>query len=378
MTWVRAHAPGRVNLIGEHTDYNAGFALPIALEAGTVVDFEVGGADATIHAGSDRKPDSVAVPLDTSPSTHRVTGWGGYVAGSVWALREFGVAVPAGRMRITSTVPVGAGLSSSAALECAVLCALTAAAGAVVDRTELARIAQRAENEYVGAPTGLLDQLAALYGEPDTALLIDFRSVRVTPVPLESAGGVWLAIDSRSPHRNASGEYADRRRACERAAELLGAPSLRDVADDDWRQLADDELRRRARHVLTENRRVLDGAAALRSGDATGFGALMRASHASMRDDFEITTPAIDLIAATADRLGAYGARMTGGGFGGTVIAFAPQDAADRIAAELPDTVAAAGHPRPGCTRIRPGAGAHLLPDTEPARRTAAPPPVHR
>ncbi|WP_433667560.1 galactokinase [Nocardia sp. CA-136227] len=362
MTRVRAYAPGRVNLIGEHTDYNSGFALPVALEAGTVAEFEAGGQDATIHAESDRQPDIVAVPLGTAPGPDRITGWGGYIAGCVWALREHGVAVPAGRMRITSSVPVGAGLSSSAALECAVLYALTVASGSDIDRVELARIAQRAENEYVGAPTGMLDQLAALYGAVDTALLVDFRSVRVTPVPLEPADGVWLAVESRTPHRNAAGEYGRRRRACERAAELLGVVSLREADDDAWRRLADDEVRRRARHVLTENRRVLDGAAALRAGDAAGFGALMTASQASMRDDFEITTPAIDLIAATAVAAGAYGARMTGGGFGGTVIAYAPAAAAARIAAELPDAVAAAGHPRPACTQIRPGAGAHLLP----------------
>ncbi|GAA1096831.1 galactokinase [Tsukamurella spumae] len=356
---VRAYAPGRVNLIGEHTDYNDGFALPIALGVGTVAEFDRATAGAVIEVSSAQERGTVLIPLDTTPGG--VGGWAAYVAGCVWALRDHGIEVPPGKLRLSSNVPVGAGLSSSAALECAVLLAL--APSSDLDRTELARIAQRAENTYVGAPTGLLDQMASLYGDVDTALLLDFRSLSVDPVSMHLGGDVLLAIDSRTPHQHAAGEYRRRREACEAAAAQLGVASLRDAPDDAWEHLADDEIRRRARHVLTENRRVLDAAAALRAADHAALGALMNASQDSMRDDFEITVPAIDLIAATAVELGAHGARMTGGGFGGTVIALAPEDAAQRIADVLPGRVSAAGHPAPTVAAVRPGRGAHILPE---------------
>lgn len=358
---VRGYAPGRVNLIGEHTDYNDGFALPIALRTGCVAEFDGAPGGSAIEVSSVQESGAVVpVPLATTPG--EVTGWAAYVAGCVWALREHGIDVPAGRLTLDSAVPVGAGLSSSAAIECAVLMALTAPSTRP-DRTTLARLARRAENEYVGAPTGLLDQMASLYGAEDTALLLDFRAPAVEAVPLRLGEDVLLAIDSRTPHRHAAGEYRARRESCEAAAAQLGVPSLRDVDDDAWRRLPDGETRRRARHVLTENRRVLDGAAALRAGDHAGFGALMNLSQASMRDDFEITVPAIDLIAATAVELGAYGARMTGGGFGGTVVALAPGGAARRITEELPMRVAAAGHPEPVVTPVRPGRGAFADPE---------------
>lgn len=358
---VRAYAPGRVNLIGEHTDYNDGFALPIALQVGVTAEFDTAGEGSAIEVSSAQEDGVVTIPLRTGPG--EVRGWAGYVAGCVWALREHGVDVPAGTLRLTSDVPVGAGLSSSAALECAVLLALAGAApDAPQDRTVLARIAQRAENDYVGAPTGLLDQMSSLYGAEDTALLLDFRSVSVDAVPLRLGDDVLVAIDSRTPHQHAAGEYRARREACEAAAARLGVAALRDAADDAWESLQAGEIRRRARHVLTENRRVLDAAAALRRSDHAAFGALMNASQASMRDDFEITVPAIDLIADIAVELGAHGARMTGGGFGGTVIALAPAPVARRITESLPDRVVRAGHPAPTVSAVRPGRGAHLLP----------------
>ncbi|NMD57587.1 MULTISPECIES: galactokinase [Tsukamurella] len=360
---VRAYAPGRVNLIGEHTDYNDGFALPIALQVGTTAEFDTVAGGSVIEVSSSQEDGTATIPLDTAPG--EVRGWAAYVAGCVWALREQGFAVPAGALRLTSDVPVGAGLSSSAALECAVLLAL---APRGVDRTLLARLAQRAENDYVGAPTGLLDQMSSLYGAEDTALLLDFRTLAVDPVPLRLGEDVLIAIDSRTPHQHAAGEYRRRREVCEAAAAQLGVAALRDAPDDAWEALADGETRRRARHVLTENRRVLDAAAALRRADHREFGALMNASQASMRDDFAITVPAIDLIADTAVALGAYGARMTGGGFGGTVIALAPAAAARRIAEALPERVAGAGHPAPSVATVRPGRGAHVLSDVRSQR----------
>ncbi|MGB3604246.1 galactokinase [Gordonia sp. (in: high G+C Gram-positive bacteria)] len=360
MTVIGAFAPGRVNLIGEHTDYNLGFALPIALELGTTVMFTPDGS-AAITAVSDSETASSVIPLTTAPGG--VTGWGAYVAGCVWVLGEGGIAVPGGRLEVSSDVPVGAGLSSSAALECAVLLALTSAAdGPVPDRIALAKLAQRAENHYVGAPTGLLDQLASLCAEPDAALLVDFQSLDLTTVPADF-GDCYrlLVIDSRAPHRHADGEYAARRSVCAAAAAELGLDSLRDAAPDDWRRLVDPVQAARARHVITENARVVDAADALRASDYARFGALMNASHISMRDDFAITTDQIDLIAGTAAAMGAIGARMTGGGFGGSVIALASAEAAERIIADLPTAVVDARFNEPTVRAVRPGAGAHLL-----------------
>jgi len=363
MSGVRAYAPGRVNLIGEHTDYNGGFALPIALDRGTHVDFDpdptasslkVKTMSDAVDAGSE-----VTISLDTVPGD--VGGWGAYVAGCVWALRRRGVDVPGGAMVVTSAVPVGAGLSSSAALECAVVLALSAAAGGPdLDRRTVAAVAHDAENRYVGADTGLLDQLSILHGAVDTAMLIDFRSMEVTPVPIELGDATVMVVDSHSPHSHAAGEYGARRRSCEAAAAALGVPELRNAAGDDWRRVDDPVDRRRARHVLTENSRVLDTAAALTAGDLDGVGRLMVESHASMRDDFEITTSAIDEIVRTALGAGAHGARMTGGGFGGSVVVLASAEAAAQIEADLPEQVERSGHPRPTVARVRAGAGANI------------------
>lgn len=353
-------APGRVNLMGEHTDYNLGFALPIALPQRTVATFTPDGGDA-ITVDSDRADEPVRIPLDTAPGG--VDGWAAYVAGVMWALRQAGHPVPGGAMSITSDVEMGSGLSSSAALECAALGAIASAAGVGIDRTERARLAQRAENDYVGAPTGLLDQLASLFGARSTALLIDFRDLTVAPVAFdpEACGVGLLLIDSRARHRHAGGEYAARRASCERAAAALGASSLRDLQERGPSVLgavSDPVDARRARHVLTENRRVIDFVAALGDSDFAGAGRIFNASHASMRDDFEITTGHIDLIADTAVRAGALGARMTGGGFGGCVIALVPDSRADAVAESLRRTVPDAGHPRPVITRTHASAGA--------------------
>ncbi|MEZ0349490.1 galactokinase [Mycobacterium sp. pR1184] len=356
---VRCAAPGRINLIGEHTDYNLGFALPIALPQRTTVTFTPDRGDA-ITVTSDRADAAVRIPLTTVPGD--LDGWASYVAGVMWALRQAGHPVPGGAMSITSDVEMGSGLSSSAALECAVLGALTSVAGVRLDRKDQARLAQRAENEYVGAPTGLLDQLSALFGEPSTALLIDFRAVTVETVAFDpdARGVTLLLIDSRARHRHAGGEYAARRTSCERAAAELAVSSLREVQDRGPAVLAgvsDPVDLRRARHVLTENRRVLDFVAALRDSDFTAAGRLMTESHASMRDDFEITTGHLDLIADAAVRAGALGARMTGGGFGGCVIALVPTDRAEAVGDAVRQAVSDAGFQLPAITRTRASAG---------------------
>lgn len=253
-------------------------------------------------------------------------------------------------MSVSSEVPMGSGLSSSAALECAVLGALCPG----IDRLDQARIAQRAENDYVGAPTGLLDQISSLFGAASTALLIDFRELTVSSVGFDpSASGVeLLLIDSREKHGHVGGEYAARRLSCERAAADLGVASLREATSLD--AVVDPVDARRARHVLSENQRVLDFVAALRDSDYAEAGRIFAASHASMRDDFEITTPHIDRIARAAEDAGALGARMTGGGFGGCVIALVP---ADRVAA-VSDAVRAVGDPEPVVTQTYAAEGA--------------------
>lgn len=351
-------APGRVNLIGEHTDYNGGFALPIALPQRTSVTFTPAETD-TLTVVSDHADASVLIPLDTTPGG--ITGWAAYVAGVIWALREHGVAVPGGIMMISSDVPIGSGLSSSAALECAVLGALTA--GVRIDRIEQARIGQRAENDYVGAPTGLLDQLSSLFGEVPAALLIDFRDVAVHPVPFDpDASGVTLLLfDSGQRHGHVDGEYAARRASCERAAADLGVASLREVQHRGVEVLdaiSDPIDVRRARHVLTENERVLDFVAALAELNFAAAGRLLTASHASMRDDFEITTEHLDLIVDAAVDAGALGARMTGGGFGGCVIALVPTELTLKVGDAVRTAVLAAGYGEPEVSRVYAAAGA--------------------
>jgi galactokinase len=357
---VRYAAPGRINVIGEHTDYNLGFALPIALPQRTVVVLQPDDGP-VLRVTSASEPDEVTIPLSTAPGD--VTGWGAYVAGVVWALRDAGHAVVGGRMAVTSDVAMGSGLSSSAALECAALGAITTATGTQVGRSGLAKLAQRAENDYVGAPTGLMDQLASMSGAPRQAMLMDFRDAGVRQVPFDpdASNIALLVIDSRAPHRHAGGEYAARRRACERAAAALGVASLREAQEwglDALDRVTDAVDARRARHIFTENARVLDVVAALEADDWPAVGQLLTASHASMRDDFAITTPHLDLIAETLVDRGALGARMTGGGFGGCVIALVPEPAVGAASAAVLDAVRAAGFNEPAVMRVAAAAGA--------------------
>ncbi|MBS4728703.1 galactokinase [Mycobacterium sp. SM1] len=355
---TRYAAPGRINLIGEHTDYNQGLALPIALPQRTVAAFEPQDTD-SITVRSDRMPGSARIPLTTAPG--EVTGWAGYVAGVVWALRRRGHPLPGGTMSVSSAIEMGSGLASSAALTCAALGAIASAAGVRIELIEQARLAQCAENDYVGVPTGLLDQLASLFGQPSTAVLIDFRDVTLRPVAFDpdASGAALLLIDSRQRHSHAGGEYAARRFACEHAAAELRVSSLRDVEDvASLHAIADPVAARRARHVVTENRRVLDFVAALSDSDFAEAGRILTASHASMRDDFEITTAPLDLIADTAVRAGALGARLTGGGFGGCVIALVPHARVPAVDEAVRRVTRAAGYPQPVITRTHAARGA--------------------
>jgi galactokinase len=316
-------APGRVNLIGEHTDYNDGFVLPFALPQRTVA--AVGPAPAGEWTVCSTFADEPITFGDTQPG--EITGWAGYLAGIVWALRNAGFAVPGARIALASEVPVGSGLSSSAALESAVLTALVDLGGLDLPLERRPALAQRAENVYVGAPTGILDQSASMRCQEGHALFLDCRSYQVEQIPfdLAAAGLAILVINSNAPHQHVDGEYGARRKSCEEAARLLGVPALRDVpADglaDALSRLEDDVMRRRVRHVVTEDQRVLDTVELLRAGRLAEIGPLLTASHASMRDDFEITVAQVDVAVEAALAAGALGARMTGGGFGGCVLA---------------------------------------------------------
>jgi galactokinase len=365
-----AFAPGRVNLIGEHTDYNRGLALPFAIADGiTVRAWSAPSAD-----GGEPSLRALAADLDERDEFRlsevtRADGWRAFVRGVVAELQGAGVPLVGSRIEIAGDIDRGAGLSSSAALEVALALALSdLAAGhdraqaapsharepldperagelpAGLERMELARLCSRVENEWVGAQTGLLDQIASLYGGPQTALHIDFDSLEVEPVPLRLEGWRLVLLHSGERHANASSGYNERRAECARACELLGVGSLREADRAEVDRLPAPE-RLRAQHVLGENERVREAAAALREEDLTRVGPLLNESHASQRDLFQVSTPAVETAVERLRRAGASGARLMGGGFGGSVLGlFAP---------ETP--------PPPGTLEVRPSAGAHLL-----------------
>jgi galactokinase len=329
-TWF---APGRVNLLGG-PDYNEVFVLPFALGAGVC---------AAASRRSDRRialtsrqagGEPVLLDIDTlEPGS--APGWAAYPAGVAWALRQAGHLAGGADVAIDADLPAGAGLSSSAALECSVALALTELYQVPVPGRELAALARRAENDFAGMPCGIMDQLAAFLGKAGHALLLDCRTGAEVPIPLDpaAAGLTLLVIDTRARHVLTDGQYATRRQACEEAASRLGVRSLRDVTDDPGAlaRLTDPSLRRLAGHVVAENGRVLRAADLLRAGDQAAMGELLTASHRSLRDEFRMSWPQADEAVEAAIDAGAAGARMTGGGFGGSVVALVPADRAAQV-----------------------------------------------
>jgi len=347
-----AFAPGRVNLIGEHTDYNQGLALPFAIGEGVTVRAEshapgsAGEGRIQAHASELGESDEFAL-AEPRPAD----GWRAFVHGVVAELTRSGFPLVGASLQISGGLPFGAGLSSSAALEVALCLALAdlgsrafPAKAKVVERTEMARLCARVENDWVGAHTGLLDQLASLYGAPDSALYIDFSTLEIDLVRLRLDGWRLALLDSGERHVHASSGYNERREECAQACRLLGVESLRQAGAGASERLPE-PLRRRVRHVREENERVRLAVAALGADDLTAIGALLNASHESLRENYEVSTPAVEAAVERLRGAGASGARVVGGGFGGSVLGlFAPD-------VSYPD----------GAREVRPGAGAHLL-----------------
>ena len=329
---VVARAPGRVNLIGEHTDYNGGYVLPSALPQHTT---------ALVARRTDRQVRALSAELDASSPVvfdlgheRRLESWADYVQGVTWALADRAIRVEGFDMLVRSTVPIGKGLSSSASLEIAVLRALREAFGLTLSDVEIAMIGHAAETQFVGAPVGIMDQMVCSVGDAQDALFLDTATLTFERIPIPAA--VELAIiDSGIPHSHAAGEYRIRRKECEEAARMLGVRWLRDVSLENLPSVTTlpEPLNRRARHVVTENVRVLAAVDALEREDTDFLGQLFLQSHASMRDDFDVSLPEIDrLVEIAADHPDAYGARLTGGGFGGAIVVLCRRGTAMSVA----------------------------------------------
>jgi galactokinase len=358
-TWS---VPGRVNLIGEHVDYNGGRVLPFAIDRRTEVTISVR-TDKRILVTSTGHG-TVRLPAPLRPRD-RSMGWERYVAAALWAFADAtGAGLGGLGIVIESTVPAGAGLSSSAAVVCGVIAAANDLAGAGLDARAVAALARRAEQEYVGVPCGPMDQLAVMLSSPDCALLLDTSSLAIEQVPFElrSAGLALLVVDTKVRHALDDGAYADRRAECLAAAASLGLASLADASLTQTQALTDPVLRRRACHVVSEMRRVDEVVTHLRAGRLAEVGDSLTASHRSLVGDFEVSCRELDLVVEVALAAGALGARMTGAGFGGSAIALCRRPDADRVATQVIEAFRAAGYEDPEVWRVSPSPGARRLP----------------
>jgi galactokinase len=354
-------APGRVNLIGEHTDYNEGFVFPFAINLRTFAAVSLR-QDAVARVATSFSEDIVEIEM-SKISKETVQGWSSYPLGVAWVMQQQDFPVTGFDLFIDSNVPVGAGLSSSAAIECSVSIALNELWNAGLSKRELSLIGQRAENEIVGAPTGIMDQTASLFGKMDHGVFLDCRSLEVEQVELgfAEANLELLIIDTKVSHRLNDGGYATRRAACEDGATLMGVGSLRDLDTEDLTkasELLDDVTFRRVRHVVTENQRVLDTVRSLKQNGPASIGSLLNESHISMRDDFEISIDELDTAVDTAIRHGAIGARMTGGGFGGAAIALVSVEKISEITLAVKAEFLALGYMEPDIFTVSADEGA--------------------
>lgn len=359
-------APGRVNLIGEYTDFNEGFVMPLALPH-TAVAAVARRDDGVLRLHSADIGGPVVELAVDSLTPLSDGGWAAYPAGVVWALRDAGHAVGGADLHLASTVPTGAGLSSSAALEVVTALALNDLYELGLTRRELALLAQRAENAFVGVPCGVMDQMAAAACEPGHVLHLDCRdlSVRHVPFDLTAHGLTLLVVDTRVKHALGDGAYAERRTGCEAGARALGVSHLRDVPYAELPtaldRLNDEKVRRYVRHVVSDDHRVERVIALLDAGDVRGIGPVLTEGHASLRDDLRISCPELDLVVETAVAAGALGARMTGGGFGGSAVVLAEAADAESLAKSVQEAFAAAGHAEPRVFPAVASAGAHRL-----------------
>ncbi len=368
---IVVRAPGRVNLIGEHTDYNDGFVLPIAIDRAVWIalrprdDRQVTlrsldyAADLTFHLDALERGDE---------------GWAEYVRGVAWAMQEAGHELRGWEGVMAGDVPLGAGLSSSAAVELAVARAFAAASGLDWDARAMALLGQRVENTWVGVNCGIMDQMVVASAEPDAALLIDCRTLHVETIPLPSGTSV-VVLDTGTRRGLVDSAYNERRRQCEEAARAFGVAALRDVDEAAFAEKADallEQTRRRARHVVTENARVLRAVEAMRAGDAAALGHLMNESHVSLRDDFEVSSPALDVISDLARAApGCYGARMTGAGFGGCAVALVEADEADAFVRSVEAAYRMRVDAEPSLYVCHPVGGAEVMFDASGPRASA-------
>jgi galactokinase len=354
-------SPGRVNVIGEHTDYNEGFVLPMAIDRAVWIALRPRPGREVIAVSLDFREEKTFA-LDGLRRSGG--GWLDYLKGTAWALTEAGHRLAAWEGVVTGDVPIGAGLSSSAALEMATACAFAAVSGLPWDPVVMAQLARRAENEFVGVGCGIMDPLIIGAGQDGHAVLIDCRSLETRPVPLPR--GTAIAVLDTSTRRELTGSaYNERRAQCEEAARLLGVAALRDVSPAGLAARGGglpDDVRRRARHVVSENARTLEAAEAMQAGDARRLGRLMNESHVSMREDFEISTAALDAMVEIAQvAAGGHGARMTGGGFGGCVVALVDEVRAEDFLAVVGRSFRARTGLTPSLYLCRPQAGTSLV-----------------
>ncbi|MFF7441014.1 galactokinase [Streptomyces sp. NPDC008122] len=359
-------APGRVNLIGEYTDFNDGFVLPLALPHTTVA--AVSRRDDGVLRLHSADTDGGIVQLEVDGLEPLAGGgWAAYPAGVVWALREAGHPVAGADVHLASTVPTGAGLSSSAALEVVVALALNDLFGLGLSRPGLARLAQRAENAFVGVPCGVMDQMASACAEEGHALHLDTRDLSYRQVPFDLAGeGLrLLVVDTRVKHALGDGAYAERRAGCEAGARALGVRTLREVGavhlSESLARLSDETVLRYVRHVVTDNARVERTIALLDAGATREVGPVLTEGHASLRDDLRVSCPELDLVVEAANAAGALGARMTGGGFGGSAVVLVEAERAEEVSAAVGKAFAAAGYAPPGIFPAVPSAGARRV-----------------
>ncbi|MCX0244296.1 galactokinase [Streptomyces drozdowiczii] len=363
-------APGRVNLIGEYTDFNDGFVMPLALPhtARAAVSRRT---DGELRLHSTDVPGGVVRLRVDGLTPHEGHGWAAYPAGVVWALREAGHEITGADIQLTSTVPTGAGLSSSAALEVVTALALNDLFGLGLDAAELAVLAQRAENAFVGVPCGVMDQMASACCTEGHALHLDTRDLgrRQVPFDLAAHGLRLLVVDTRVKHALGDGAYAERRAGCEEGARLLGIPTLRDLPYEELGAAldrlaesgADESVVRYVRHVVGDNQRVEQVIALLDAGDVRAAGPVLTAGHVSLRDDLRVSCVELDLVVEAANAAGALGARMTGGGFGGSAIVLVEEERADAVTKSVLEAFTAAGYGTPGVFPAVPSAGARRL-----------------